>query len=403
MLPYFRKLEHNVRGASEWHGTDGPLWASDIVAKHELVEALIAAGGELGIPAQRRFQRRDAGRRRLLPADDAPRLPLLDGDRLPASRARGAAICASRPARRRRGSCSRAGARSRRRLSPRRPRRHRDGAARGDRRRRRTAVAAAAAAVRRRAGRRCCSDYGIPVVHELPGVGENLQDHLQARVIFRCTKPITTNDVLKSWWRTLAMGMRYVLTRTGPMAIGINQGGMFARTDPALDRPDVQFHLATLSSDMAGSPVHTFSGFTLSVCQLRPQSRGHVRIKSPDPLAAPAMQPNYLSTPHDRATIVARHPARAEARRDARARALRRRRIPARPGRDDRRAISRIRARQGRARSSIRPAPARWDRRPIRSRSSTPSSASTASTESASSIAASCRRSCPATPMRRSS
>ncbi len=89
------------------------------------------------------------------------------------------------------------------------------------------------------------------------------------------------------------------------MAIGINQGGMFARTDPALDRPDVQFHLATLSSDMAGSPVHTFSGFTMSVCQLRPQSRGHIRLKSPDPLAAPAMQPNYLSTPHDRATIVA--------------------------------------------------------------------------------------------------
>ena len=100
------------------------------------------------------------------------------------------------------------------------------------------------------------------------------------------------------------MGVRYVLTQTGQMAIGINQGGMFARTDPALDRPDVQFHLATLSSDMAGSPVHTFSGFTLSVCQLRPQSRGHVRIKSPDPFAAPAMQPNYLSAPEDRATIV---------------------------------------------------------------------------------------------------
>ena len=101
------------------------------------------------------------------------------------------------------------------------------------------------------------------------------------------------------------MGMRYVATRTGPMAIGINQGGMFARTDPSLTRPDVQFHLATLSSDMAGSPVHTFSGFTMSVCQLQPLSRGFVRVKSPDPLAAPAMQPNYLSEPQDRATLVA--------------------------------------------------------------------------------------------------
>jgi choline dehydrogenase len=101
------------------------------------------------------------------------------------------------------------------------------------------------------------------------------------------------------------MGMNYVLTRTGPMAVGINQGGMFARTDPALARPNVQFHLATLSSDMAGSPVHTFSGFTMSVCQLNPESRGHIRPKSPDPLAAPAIQPNYLSTPRDRATLVA--------------------------------------------------------------------------------------------------
>src|SRR5215208_6546780 len=89
------------------------------------------------------------------------------------------------------------------------------------------------------------------------------------------------------------------------MAVGINQGGIFARTHRALTRPDVQFHVATLSSDMAGSPVHTFSGFTMSVCQLQPESRGYVRLKSADPLAAPAMQANYLSTETDRATLVA--------------------------------------------------------------------------------------------------
>jgi choline dehydrogenase len=147
--------------------------------------------------------------------------------------------------------------------------------------------------------------FGIPVVHALPGVGENLQDHLQARVIYRCTKRITTNDVLRSPWRTLAMGVQFLVARRGPMAVGINQGGIFARTDAALVRPDVQFHVATLSSDMAGSPVHDFSGFTMSVCQLQPESRGHVHLKSRDPFAAPAMQPNYLSTPHDRATLVA--------------------------------------------------------------------------------------------------
>jgi choline dehydrogenase len=123
--------------------------------------------------------------------------------------------------------------------------------------------------------------------------------------MFRCARPITTNDVLASRWRTLWMGMQYAFTRGGPMAIGINQGGMFARADPSADRPDVQFHFATLSSDMAGSKVHPFSGFTLSVCQLRPESRGQVRIKSPDPLAAPGMQANYLSTPGDRAATVA--------------------------------------------------------------------------------------------------
>jgi choline dehydrogenase len=147
--------------------------------------------------------------------------------------------------------------------------------------------------------------FGIPAVHELRGVGENLQDHLQARVIFECTRPITTNDDLRSWWRMMKMGVEYGLTRGGPMAIGINQGGIFARAVAGAVLPDVQFHVATLSSDMAGSPTHPFSGFTLSVCQLRPESRGSVRIRSIDPLEPPAMQPNYLSTVNDRSTLVA--------------------------------------------------------------------------------------------------
>ena len=116
-------------------------------------------------------------------------------------------------------------------------------------------------------------------------------------MIFRCTQPITTNDALRTWRGKLRIGLDYALRRSGPMAVGINQGGLFARAVlPTSSRPDVQFHLATLSSDMAGSPVHEFSGFTMSVCQLRPQSRGFVRIKSLDPFDAPAMQANYLST-----------------------------------------------------------------------------------------------------------
>jgi len=302
VLPYFRKLEHNVRGESEWHGVGGPLWASDIGAKHELVEALIAAGAELGIPANPDFNgatqegvgyyqlttrkgfRCSTASAYLRPAKSRGNLRVeteAQAMRVAFDGARATGVVY-----RQAGRELAATARREVILAA--------GALQSPQLLQLSGVGPAA----------LLEQFGIPVVRELPGVGENLQDHLQARVIFRCTKPITTNDVLKSMPRTLLMGMRYVLTRTGPMAIGINQGGMFARSDPAVDRPDVQFHLATLSSDMAGSPVHTFSGFTMSVCQLRPHSRGHVRMKSADPLAAPAMQPNYLTAPEDRATLV---------------------------------------------------------------------------------------------------
>jgi choline dehydrogenase len=147
--------------------------------------------------------------------------------------------------------------------------------------------------------------HGIPVVADLPGVGENLQDHLQIRLIFEC-KGRTTNDDIRSWFGQLKMGLQWLLFKTGPLAIGINQGGCFMRALPdEAKTPDIQFHVATLSADMAGGKVHDFSGMTMSVCQLRPESRGHVRIKSANPFEAPEMQPNYLSTDLDRRTMVA--------------------------------------------------------------------------------------------------
>ena len=303
VLPFFRKLEHNVRGESPWHGADGPLWASDIGEKHELIEALIGAGEELGIPENDDFNgatqegigyyqlttrhglRCSTATAYLRPARARPNLRvdteahatriLFDGRKATGVVYRQAGRDVSVTARRE--------------------------------------VILSAGALQspqllQLSGigpPTLLQGFGIPVVHGLAGVGENLQDHLQARVIFRCTKPITTNDILSSPWRKLAMGLEFAVARRGPMAVGINQGGIFARTDSALTRPDVQFHVATLSSDMAGSKVHEFSGFTMSVCQLQPESRGHVRLKSPDPLAAPAMQPNYLSTEKDRATLVA--------------------------------------------------------------------------------------------------
>jgi choline dehydrogenase len=147
--------------------------------------------------------------------------------------------------------------------------------------------------------------HDIPLVHALPGVGENLQDHLQVRAIFRCAKPVTTNDDLRSLRRKFGMGLEWLLRRSGPLAVGINQGGLFARAMPHSRTPDVQFHFATLSAEVAGAAPHPWSGFTMSVCQLRPTSRGTVRIKSNDPRQAPAMQPNYLSTELDCETTVA--------------------------------------------------------------------------------------------------
>ena len=303
VLPYFRKLEHNVRGESEWHGADGPLWVSDIRAKHELVEALIGAGAELGIPPNPDFN----GARQ--EGTGYYQLTTHRGFRC------STAVAYLRPVRGRSNLAVETNARATRIVQDGRRATgivYRQSGREHTATARREVIVAAGALQSPQLLQlsgigppALLQKFGIPVVNARDGVGENLQDHLQVRTIFRCTKPITTNDTLKSWWRTMAMGARYVLTRTGPMAVGINQGGMFARTDPALGRPDVQFHLATLSSDMAGSPVHTFSGFTLSVCQLRPESRGTIRIKSADPEAAPGMQPHYLATARDRATIVA--------------------------------------------------------------------------------------------------
>jgi choline dehydrogenase len=147
--------------------------------------------------------------------------------------------------------------------------------------------------------------FGIAVVKDLPGVGENLQDHLQLRLLYKCTKPITTNDDLASFWRRCKIGLQWLLKRTGPLAIGINQGGLFTRVLPESKTPDVQFHFATLSAELAGAKPHPWPGFTMSVCQLRPESRGAVRIRSSNPFEAPSMRPNYLSTELDRRCAVA--------------------------------------------------------------------------------------------------
>jgi choline dehydrogenase len=148
-------------------------------------------------------------------------------------------------------------------------------------------------------------EFNIPIIQDLPGVGENLQDHLQYRLIYELNQPISTNVELSSLFGKIKIGLDWLLYRGGPLSIGINQGGLFTKVMDSSLTPDIQFHMATLSADMAGGNVHPFPGFTMSVCQLRPESRGYVRIQSADPLVPPKMVANYLDTEHDREISVA--------------------------------------------------------------------------------------------------
>jgi choline dehydrogenase len=147
------------------------------------------------------------------------------------------------------------------------------------------------------------SSFQIPVVADLP-VGENLQDHLALRLMYRCTKPITTNDDLRNVWRKARTGLRYLLMRRGPMAIGVMTAGMITRALADAKTPDIQFFLSTVSAEERGAKPHPFPGFTLVYYPMRPQSRGWVRIRSGDARAAPAIQPNYLSTEYDRRIMI---------------------------------------------------------------------------------------------------
>jgi choline dehydrogenase len=141
---------------------------------------------------------------------------------------------------------------------------------------------------------------GIPVVHDLPGVGENLQDHLQIRAVFAVDGVKTLNTIANSWLGKAGIALEYALRRTGPMSMAPSQLGAFTRSSPAHAWPNVEYHVQPLSLDAFGEPLHREDAFTASVCNLNPSSRGHVRIRSPDVAEAPRIQANYLATPEDR-------------------------------------------------------------------------------------------------------
>jgi len=148
------------------------------------------------------------------------------------------------------------------------------------------------------------AERGIEPVHDLPGVGQNLQDHYQVRFVYKCTEAITVNDIMMSPARMALMGLQYALFRTGPLTASAGQVGIFTKSRPELDAPDIQFHFIGFSADRPGEGLHKFSGFSQNICQLRPESRGEILLKSSDPLAAPAIHPNYLSAELDRTVLI---------------------------------------------------------------------------------------------------
>jgi choline dehydrogenase-like flavoprotein len=145
---------------------------------------------------------------------------------------------------------------------------------------------------------------GIPALLDKPGVGENLQDHLQLRLIYRVSGIKTLNETYRSLLGRAWMGVDYALFRRGPLTMAPSQLGLFTRSDPSRERANIQFHVQPLSLDKFGDPLHEFPAFTASVCNLQPTSRGFVRLRSADPAAKPMIKPNYLSTDEDRRVAV---------------------------------------------------------------------------------------------------
>jgi choline dehydrogenase-like flavoprotein len=142
--------------------------------------------------------------------------------------------------------------------------------------------------------------HGLDVVRDAPGVGANLQDHLQLRLIYRVEGVKTLNETYHRLTGKLGMGLQYALLRRGPLTMAPSQLGLFTRSDPGRERANLQFHVQPLSLDKFGDPLHSFPAFTASVCNLQPTSRGRVGLRGADPEAPPVIAPNYLATDEDR-------------------------------------------------------------------------------------------------------
>jgi len=298
VLPYFKRAERHFGGATEHHGCDGELCVEEPRVRWEILDAWREAAEQCGIPKVEEFNRGDnfgnayfhmnqkggvrwsATKAFLRPALSRPNLTLITKAHvrrvvLEGKRATGIEMVVE---------------------------------GRGE------GIAKASKAVILAAGSigspqilqlsgigpgNLLQKFGIPVAHELPGVGENLHDHLQIRMVWKVKGP-TLNERANRWLGKAAMGLEYLLFKTGPLTMPPSQLGAFAKSRPDEATPNIEWHVQPLSLEKFGDPLHPFPAITPSVCNLRPTSRGHVRLKSADAMAAPEIRLNYLSTPEDR-------------------------------------------------------------------------------------------------------
>ncbi|MGD1877884.1 MAG: GMC family oxidoreductase [Kiloniellaceae bacterium] len=303
VLPYFKRSEDQERGADDYHGSGGPLAVSNMRIRRELCDKFIEAAGELGIPPSDDFNgaaqegagyfqlTAKNGRRcstavgYLNPARKRPNLEIVTHAQpervlFEGRRAVGVAY-------RRKGEACEARCRGEVILSA-------------------GAIGSPQILMLSGVGPGAhLQDLEIPVVHDLSGVGRNLQDHLQVRMVFKTKVPITMNDQVHNPVKKMLMGLDYIFFRRGPLSMGASQVCVFARTGPHTQTPDIQFHLQPLSADKPGEGLHKFSAFTSSTCQLRPESRGTIALRSPHASDYPAIHPNYLATVKDQQVTVA--------------------------------------------------------------------------------------------------
>src|SRR3954466_14057189 len=302
VLPYFKKAENQQRGPDKYHGTDGPQPVSDWRHHGPLSEAFVVAAAETGIPTNPDFNgatQEGAG---------------FFQTTTRRGRRASSAFSYLRPAKNRSNLHIETSALAQRILFEGRRAKaveyKQDGRVRTARARKEILVSSGAynsPQLLQLSGvgpADLLKQHGIEIVLDAPGVGNDLQDHLQVRLVMRCAQKVTLNDVVNHPVRKVMAGLQYAALRKGPLTIAAGTSGAFFKTSPRLASPDIQIHFLPFSTDKMGEKLHALSGFTASVCQLRPESRGSLRIKSADPSVPPEIRINYLATETDRRAFI---------------------------------------------------------------------------------------------------